>query len=246
MEQKTPLIKIGDFFFKYRNLLFPMILLGVFLLQPPAHEYGGSHAAERIKDWIAVAIVSAGLGLRAAVIGFRYIKRGGLNKKVYAENLVTDGFFAVCRNPLYVGNLLIYFGVLLMHGAPVVILVGMLFFLFVYTAIVAAEEFFLRTHFGEAYAAYCHDVPRWRMHWAKLHGATEGMKFNFLRVLAKDYTAIANAVVSILGLELWEEYNTHRVTGESVQWPLFLAVLLFFIGWLTCVRIAKKRGMLSA
>jgi len=31
---------------------------------------------------------------RIAVIGFAYIRRGGVNKQVYAENLVTQGFSA--------------------------------------------------------------------------------------------------------------------------------------------------------
>ena len=69
---------------------------------------------------MAVLIAMSGLAVRGVVIGLAYIKRGGLNKKVYAANLVTEGMFSVCRNPLYVGNMLIYTGEFLMFGNPLV------------------------------------------------------------------------------------------------------------------------------
>ena len=124
MEQKNWLVKTGDFLFKYRNMLFPALLVTLFASYKTAHEYNGSQGSEDIKDIIAIMIVILGLTIRGAVIGFKYIKRGGLNKKVYAEKLVTDGFFGLCRNPLYVGNLTIYFGVLMIHGSPWVLLIG--------------------------------------------------------------------------------------------------------------------------
>lgn len=244
MEQKTTLIKIGDFFFKYRNLLFPLLLVSLFLMHNPEYAYFGEEWIEHVKDIIAVLIVLAGLSLRGAVIGFKYIKRGGLDKKVYAADLVTDGFFAVCRNPLYVGNFLIYIGVLLMHGTPYVLLLGLAFFMFVYKAIVAAEEYFLRNKFGAAYEAYCADVPRWNMKWSRLKGATAGMKFNFKRVIAKDYTTITNAVVAIVGLELWEEIAEPRLI--PLDWHPYVGVIVTSILFMCVVRVFKKRGYLSA
>lgn len=242
MPPKNWLVKTGDFLFKTRNFLFPALIVTLFFLRLPAYEYFDSFLLEEIKDWVAVAIVLLGLSLRAAVIGFRYIKRGGLNKKVYAEHLVTDGFFAVCRNPLYVGNLIIYAGVLLMYGSPLVMLLGAALFLFIYTAIVAAEEYFLTEKFGDAYRAYCRDVPRWWMRWSRLKAATSGMKFNAARVLAKDYTTIANAIIALLLIELVEEeiYYVHPyvfwLVGGVIAMLVATAIIRFF----------KKRGVLKA
>ena len=39
MERKNWLVKTGDFFFKYRNGIFPAVMLGLFLLQPPAQRF---------------------------------------------------------------------------------------------------------------------------------------------------------------------------------------------------------------
>ncbi len=242
MEQKNWLVKTGDFFFKYRNMLFPLLLLTLFLSYRAPHEYNGSEQAEEIKDFIAEVIVFLGLALRSAVIGYKYIKRGGLNKKVYAEKLVTDGFFGLCRNPLYVGNLIIYFGVLLMHGSPMVIVLGMVFFLFVYTAIVSAEEFFLRKEFGEAYAEYCRDVPRWGIKFWRFREATEGMHFNLKRALVKDYSTIANAIVSLTFLEFLEDEEAYTHADDM----LFAAIVGTVVVVALAIRIAKRRGMLVA
>ena len=76
-------------------------------------------------------------------IGLAYIIRGGKNKKVYAEDLVTTGIFAHCRNPLYVGNILMLAGVGILSNSLLYVVIMIPFFLFVYQAIVLAEENFL-------------------------------------------------------------------------------------------------------
>ena len=115
------MVAIGNFLFKTRNWLFPLFILAVFIPFRPDSSLFGS---PQIKTAIAVAVVALGLLIRASVVGFAYIKRGGLKKKVYADNLVTEGIFGVVRNPLYVGNVLIYIGLYIMHGHPVTMVVG--------------------------------------------------------------------------------------------------------------------------
>lgn len=244
-EQKTTFIRIGDFFFKFRNQLFPAVLALVFFTYAPPYSYDGNHQLEENKDVLAMLIVALGLMIRGAVIGYAYIKRGGLNKQVYAESLVTEGFFAVSRNPLYVGNMLIYIGVFLMHGNPYVVSVGILAMYGIYSSIIAAEEYFLRTHFGEGYARYCQDVPRWlpRLPHFKsnLRSATEGMQFSFARVLVKDYTTITYSLFALCMVEIIEGWH---MNGEIKQLPLsIIACLAVF---LICVRVAKKRKWIVA
>ena len=69
-------------------------------------------------DIAGVLIILSGLGLRAVVIGLAYIKRGGVNKMIHADTLVTNGLFAHCRNPLYAGNLLVVAGLLVIFNNP--------------------------------------------------------------------------------------------------------------------------------
>jgi hypothetical protein len=70
-------------------------------------------------------------------------------------------------------------GLLIVHGHPLVWLIGGLFFGFAYVSIVAAEEGFLAAKFGPDYAAYCAQVNRWLPDIRRLGEAHEDMTFNW-------------------------------------------------------------------
>ncbi len=81
---------------------------------------------------------------------------------VGATNLITDGPFGHVRNPLYVGNILMYVGCGIMSNAlpPWLTLAAFVWFAIQYHLIVSREEDHLRTAFGEEYERYCQNVPR--------------------------------------------------------------------------------------
>jgi protein-S-isoprenylcysteine O-methyltransferase Ste14 len=76
--------------------------------------------------------------------------------------LVISGPFAYVRNPLYVGNILMYLGLGMMSMAlfPYLQIVAILFFIVQYQFIVKEEEGFLITKFGKDYEKYLENVPR--------------------------------------------------------------------------------------
>ena len=236
-------IRYGNFLFKYRNTLFPVVLLTLFVLFRP-HPLMGNIRADLLMDAAGILIILAGLGLRAAVIGLAYIKRGGANKKIHADTLVTTGLFAHCRNPLYVGNLLILAGLLIIFNNPWVYLVGGGFFVFSYAAIVCAEESFLLRKFGNEYQEYCNRVKRWMFSTRGLSATLKSMEFNWLRVIYKDYTTMLTWVVTVilvLNLEHVHYFGLH----DSYRYALQSALII----GLACVpaylvRRLKKRGKL--
>ena len=75
--------------------------------------------------------------------------------------LIISGPFAYVRNPLYVGNILMYLGLGIMSFAlfPYLQIVALIFFLIQYYYIVKEEEKFLREKFNEGYKDYCAYVP---------------------------------------------------------------------------------------
>jgi protein-S-isoprenylcysteine O-methyltransferase Ste14 len=110
---------------------------------------------------IGFVVAAAGEALRAS--GVCYVgSETRVTGEVGASRLVTSGPFAFVRNPLYVGNILIYLGIGVMSMAlfPWLQIVALLWFLFQYTMIVREEEEFLREKFGKEYADYCARVPR--------------------------------------------------------------------------------------
>lgn len=82
--------------------------------------------------------------------------------KVGGTYLIISGPFAYVRNPLYVGNILIYLGLGIMSFAlfPYLQIIALLFFIFQYYLIVKAEEEYLFNTFGEQYKKYFNSVPR--------------------------------------------------------------------------------------
>ena len=75
--------------------------------------------------------------------------------------LIISGPFAYVRNPLYVGNVLIYLGLGIMSFAwfPYLQIIAILFFLLQYYLIVKEEEGYLKKKFREDYKIYCEKVP---------------------------------------------------------------------------------------
>lgn len=240
---KDIMLRIGTFLFKYRNQAFPLIIIALFIAAPPSTAPWGNPALEQAKDALALLIVVSGLILRASVIGYAYIRRGGLNKRVYADELVTEGMFGVCRNPLYVGNMLIYVGLFVFHGNPVVIVVGCTLFAFFYQCIVYAEEAFLPDKFGAAYKAYCRDVPRWTFKRGAFDESTRGMAFNLKRVVAKDYSTVSSTFIALLATEFYRVAVgsiTEQEQARAIVLVLLLAAVLALTG---LVSAFKKRGV---
>ncbi|MCX6168784.1 MAG: isoprenylcysteine carboxylmethyltransferase family protein [Ignavibacteriales bacterium] len=76
--------------------------------------------------------------------------------------LVVSGAFAYLRNPLYLGNMLMYLGIGIMSMAlfPYLQIFALLFFFWQYTVIIKEEESFLQTKYGKSYKDYCAVIPK--------------------------------------------------------------------------------------
>lgn len=76
--------------------------------------------------------------------------------------LITSGPFAHVRNPLYLGNMLMYTGIGIMSMAlfPWLQIVALVWFAVQYRLIVAGEEEYLAGRFGAEYEEYRRQVPR--------------------------------------------------------------------------------------
>ncbi|MDD8018005.1 MAG: isoprenylcysteine carboxylmethyltransferase family protein [Bacteroidota bacterium] len=106
------------------------------------------------------------LGVVGEVIRFWGVSIAGSETRttgtVGATHLVTEGPFGYVRNPLYVGNILLYAGCGIMSNAlmPWLQLAALVYFVFQYQMIVSREEEHLKVAFGDEYTRYCDNVPR--------------------------------------------------------------------------------------
>ncbi len=233
------MIQIGNFFFKYRNLLFILLYGLLFLPSPELFTENIFHAG--YKTWplvIGLFVTILGQAIRGATIGLAYIVRGGKDKKVYAEHLVSTGIFSHCRNPLYVGNILMLLGVGILANALIYVAIIMPLFLFIYQAIVLAEEHFLRGKFGADFDAYCSKVNRWIPSLKGIGATFSSMEFNWKRWVLKEYTTqfIWLAGIALLIIRLYQI--------EDVWTNCVYSIVILAIGY-AIVRYLKKSGKMT-
>ncbi|MEM7192442.1 MAG: isoprenylcysteine carboxylmethyltransferase family protein [Pseudomonadota bacterium] len=75
--------------------------------------------------------------------------------------LVQEGAYKVTRNPIYIGLLLIYFGLCLVLTSIWMLLLIVPAMMILHHGVVLREEDYLTWKFGDAYRHYRDRVPRW-------------------------------------------------------------------------------------
>ena len=156
--ERRPSARIGAVLFRHRGwlpvpfLLVPLLARGT--MQP--------------RNWIlGFVLIVLGEAIRLAGVAAAGTVTRRRSRTV--QRLVTYGIFAWMRNPLYVGNFLIWIGFTVISGVLWFIPVAVLLFAIEYTLIVRYEEGVLESIFGDgvsrlqvAYAAL--DPPSARRH----------------------------------------------------------------------------------
>ena len=237
-------IAVGNFFFHYRNAIFPTVIaVTVLLLRPKV--ILGNPELDRLLVFCGAGIALAGEAVRLTTIGFEYIERGGKEGKVYASKLVQGGVYALTRNPMYVGNAMIAIGVAMVTGTPGAYLVLIPLFLFIYQAIVAAEEAYLRGRFGREYEAYCAQVPRFLPSLRRVPLAFTGMRYNWKRALRQDLSTIIGLSFGLALLPFWRLLFLQGFEAAKREAPVALLQSAVILAVYVTLHRMKKRGLLQ-
>ncbi len=192
--------KSGNILFHYRNILFPVFYAALFI--PSGVIFQNS-------TWAIITgsfVIAAGIITRCLTIGLVYIIRGGRNRTIYAEDLVTDGMYKVCRNPMYLGNILLIAGFGLFANSLLFTLIFSPLFIFFYYLIICAEEDFLRQKFGTRFDAFTSSTNAIIPKLNKLKEAFEGHTFRFSTVIWKEYNSLFLYFTGILLLLIYKHH----------------------------------------
>jgi protein-S-isoprenylcysteine O-methyltransferase Ste14 len=161
--------RLGGWAFRQRSWLpVPLALVLVFV-----------RWRESDSAWVVAAgaaLVIAGLAVR--LWGVRHIGTISRTRATRQGPLITSGPYAFVRNPLYVGNALLWTGFVLLARLLWMLPVAGVVFAVQYGSIAAWEEARLRGHYGADYDAYARVVPRWVPSLRTLSGArgSEGLR----------------------------------------------------------------------
>lgn len=223
--------KSGNSLFKYRGQI-PVFL---FLLAIPVLYYTDYSLLNR-SVIVALTIISlflsfAGFIVRAYAIGTTPKGTSGRNRDAQvAESLNTTGIYSVVRHPLYLGNYLMWIGIVMFcFNIYFVVVVSLLFWIY-YERIMFAEERFLEKKFGNDYLDWSLTVPAFFPNKGKF--VKSSIPFSFKTILRREYsglaaTAIGFAFIDVLriyfisGVFVWQRASVYVMTGT-----ILLAVIL--------------------
>lgn len=110
---------------------------------------------------LAALLVGGGLALFAWALYTLWSHRTTVNPYKGVAELCTGGPFAFSRNPIYVGDWLIYLGFTVTLGSAWPLVFAPLVWLTIRFGVIRHEEAHLEAKFGDAYRAYRARVRRW-------------------------------------------------------------------------------------
>ena len=113
--------------------------------------------------WQYAGLVLWAHGLWLGVQGSRRFAKEGTNIIPFTESttLVTEGVFALSRNPMYTGFILALAGTAIILNGWVAWIVLLPFIAIIRGYFIKNEERLMTETFGDAYLAYCARVRRW-------------------------------------------------------------------------------------
>ena len=163
-----------------RWALLPLIPMALFI-KPPWPEVS---AIDYAMNWVGYAFLITGLGLRMWSMFYLGSRK--------SRELVTEGPFSICRNPLYVGTFMVFIGVSLCFENLVMLIFATSVAIPVHFVAVRSEERHLKELFQDEYEAYCRSTPRFLFRLANYRSSgTVSVSTRLLRRVVIDVVGVA-------------------------------------------------------
>ena len=148
---------------------------------------------------IGIGLIVVGESIR--IYGVRFAGGATRTREVGAPSLCTSGPYSRCRNPLYLGNMIIYCGVVLMAGGqflwPLLFIV-FFFFILQYSMIISLEEETLVKLFGNEYQLYRESVPRLFPRISPWVGNDKRVPLTIIQTLKTEKRTLQNIIIIII------------------------------------------------
>jgi len=216
----------GNILFRKRGQI-PVIL---FVLAIPVIYFTNysqlSEIQDRILTYISIVVSVAGFYIRAVSIGTTPKGTSGRNtKSQVAESLNKTGIYSMVRHPLYLGNYLMWIGIVCFtFNFYFVIIVSLAFWLY-YERIMFAEERFLERKFGDDYLEWSKSVPAFIPAF-KNHIKSE-VPFSFISVLRREYSGVLATVIGFTFIDYLRYYfNTGKFAVLRTSFYVLIAAVV--------------------
>ncbi len=222
----------GNFLFKNRSY----IPVALFILAVPVifttETTFPDQVLKTVTIFTAIFLSLLGFIIRAITIGTTPAGTSGRNTKEgqVAEELNTGGIYSVLRHPLYVGNYLMWAGIVVFtFNVWFVIAVSLAFWLY-YERIMFAEERFLEKKFGQKYLDWSLTAPAFLPSFKNYR--KNKLAFSFKSVLRREYSGVLATVFGFAfvdNLRAYHEYHQFypdRVSNIALAVTLIMVLVL--------------------
>jgi len=232
----------GHKLFRWRSYLpLLMVFLIGYALWDKA-QAGEANTWSETWGLVCFVIALAGQLIRSYTTGCVPEGTSGRNtKEQRATSLNTTGVYSLSRHPLYLGNLIVWIGIVLLFQSFWLTTIAILIFWVYYERIMYTEEAFLESRFGDEYVQWGDRtstfLPRFR-DWKPTD-----RPFSWKRTIRKEYSGFFTIVSVFSGIVLIRDSIG---AGALTVDPLWL--LIFVVGavfYLTVLILKKATRVLD-
>ncbi len=233
----------GELLFRWRSYLPIFILVIALLGFDDFHYIFNSHTADRYLEIFSILISFFGLFIRALVVGQTPAGTSGRNvKRQVAETLNTTELYSIVRNPLYLGNFFMMFGIVVFVHDLFVAVIYILFFWLYYERIIFAEEQFLKNKFGSSYIEWAKNTPAFFPKFSNYQKSN--LHFSFLNVLKREYNGFFAVILVMFIFEIIGDFVQHKqFINIDLFWQIIFGISLFI--WIVLAILKKYTSLLN-
>ena len=232
----------GQFLFRWRGYLPLIFLMAVAIT---IYIDGGILPFRQKSDFLwplfCLTIGSIGIIIRIFTVSFvPYGNSGRGTEKPYAETLNSTGMYSIMRNPVYFGNFFTFLAPVVYAQNIWLILLYIPVFALYHERIIAAEEKFLLSKFGDDYRAWTNNTPIFFPAFSKWENPNR--TFSWKTAYRRESISFFTLVATIWGLEIFSDF----LVFKSFVFDCELLILLilsagFFI--LNCILVKYTKTL---
>ncbi len=113
------------------------------------------------QSWVGWGLIGLGAALMVYAIAAFWRFKTSVIPRQTPSALIDQGPYRISRNPIYLADLLILAGIVVLLGALSALVTVPLFWAAIQYRFILPEEAVLKETFGAGYEAYCASVRRW-------------------------------------------------------------------------------------
>lgn len=215
-------LKSGQWLFRHRSVM-PAVFAVAFLPALDSFQFFQNCHAQQIYWELGCLLVSLiGLFIRAMTVAF--IREGSSGRELSApraDRLNISGLYSMVRNPLYLGNMIIWFGIVsMLHQWWLSGLIMLISYIY-HRMIIVAEEGYLASRFGSDYLEWRRRTPAFRPDFRRW--TPPELPFSGVMILRREYSGLFQVIAAFA---LMNMVLHHAVTGVWLLDSVFQNLLI--------------------